>query len=150
MSEQRFLAAAIALAFSFIDMLDGLVARKFGKASEFGAFLDSTMDRVSDFLVIAGFYAADLISLNLAAGLLLVTFLISYIRSRAELASNNQVKFNMGLIERPERIIFLLIVIIIEIVFPSTTLSTPLIELLLLLSLITVAQRVLFAYKKLN
>ena len=149
MYNHQFVAAAIALVFSCIDMLDGLVARATNKVSAFGAFLDSTLDRISDFLVIAGFYYAGLINLELFLVLLGSTYLISYARARAELASNNTIRFDQGLIERPERIIFLLIVLVIEIVSPDNSWVRLLILILTTLSIVTFFQRVWAAYKKL-
>ncbi len=91
------------------DMLDGAVARSAEKASKTGAFLDSVVDRYSDFVIFGGillFYAADgdlngtIISLFIISG----SFLVSYTRARAELVIP---KCDVGLMERPERIILL-------------------------------------------
>ena len=49
-----FLAAWLLILASACDMLDGAVARLADKATRFGAFLDSTLDRLSDFIVYAG------------------------------------------------------------------------------------------------
>ncbi len=149
MMNHQYIAAAIALAASCIDMLDGLVARALGMVTRFGGFLDSTTDRIADFLLVAGFYAAGLIDLKLAALLLLATYMISYVRSRAELAAEGKMKFDHGLIERPERIIFLLLVLVLQIIFPDSNLAVPLIWILTILSIFTFFQRVWHAYKKL-
>ena len=154
MQSGNFPLAAAMLILSPIDMLDGVIARANNKVTAFGGFLDSSVDRVGDFLIIAGLFAGKLISLELAAALLLITFLVSYVRSRAELASNGNIKFNYGIIERPERIIFMLIVVVLHIFLPNAsvgefTLSESLIALLLLLSGITLLQRLSYAYKKL-
>jgi len=148
MHQHQFAAAAAALVFSCIDMLDGLIARATSRVTAFGGFLDSTMDRVSDFLLIAGFYYAGLIRLETFLILLGVSYLISYVRSRAELASNNAIKFDVGLIERPERIIFLLAVVVLQIFLPGYAES--LVWILILLSVITLFQRVWMAYRKLD
>ena len=154
MSSESFLLAASMLILSPIDMLDGIIARANNKVTAFGGFLDSSVDRVGDFLIIAGLYAGKLIPLELTAGLLLVTFLISYVRSRAELASDNKIKFDYGIIERPERIIYILIIVVLHYLFPAVQiagygLTEALISLLLLLSVFTLLQRVFYAYKKL-
>src|SRR5204863_475926 len=57
--------AALALALSIFDVLDGVVARASGRVTAFGAFLDSTFDRIADFLIIWAFYVAGLVPLNL-------------------------------------------------------------------------------------
>src|ERR1044072_180655 len=144
MSQHRFGLAALALAFSFIDMLDGMIARQNHQVTAFGGFLDSVLDRISDFLIIGGFYTAGLINLNLATWLLVTTYLISYIRSRAELASYGKIAFNQGVIERPERIIFLFLVLVFGRIY-----SQDLLWILVDLSLFTIGQRVWYAYKKL-
>jgi len=86
-----FLAAWLVILASACDMLDGAVARIAGKATRFGAFLDSTMDRLSDFAVFAGIvvYYARQNPVNLTfvlAGMLAFfnAFMISYTRARAE------------------------------------------------------------------
>lgn len=154
MSNQQWILAIAMLILTPLDMLDGIVARANNKVTAFGGFLDSTMDRVGDFLIIAGLYAGGLISLPITALLLLVSFLISYTRSRAELASKQNITFNHGIIERPERIAYILIVVILNALFPTIgigtyTLAEILISILLLLSIITLLQRVYHAYKKL-
>lgn len=154
LQSHNYVWAAIALLFSTIDMLDGLVARASGKVSAFGGFLDSTLDRISDFLIITAFYAAGIVRLELAAMLLLITFLISYARSRAELASDGKIRFDQGLIERPERIIFLFAVVVAQALFPNSIvyglgLAEFLILILTILSLSTLVQRVFYAYRRL-
>ena len=145
----QFLAAAIALCFSILDLLDGLIARATNRVTAFGGFLDSTTDRIGDFLLIAGFYFADLISLPIFLTLLMATYLISYARARAELASNNTIKFDVGLIERPERIIFLIIVLILQWAYPTVKLTEPLVLTLTILSIFTFGQRVWAAFRNL-
>src|ERR1051326_9020587 len=92
------------------------------------------MDRISDFLLVAGFYAAGLANLKIISLLLAATFLISYARARAELASGGRVKFAIGLIERPERIAFLLLVLVLQIFLPGKNLASPLLTVLTILS----------------
>ncbi|HSA83332.1 MAG TPA: CDP-alcohol phosphatidyltransferase family protein, partial [Patescibacteria group bacterium] len=99
-----FLAAIIAFTGNLFDMLDGMIARKYQKVTAFGGFLDSTFDRISDFLMITAFAFAGIVSWNIAAPVLLFSFLISYTRSRGELA-NPSVSFAVGMIERTERLI---------------------------------------------
>jgi len=146
--------AMVALAFSFIDMLDGMIARLNHQVSAFGGLLDSVFDRIADFLIIWAFYVAGLINLELALVLVVSSFLVSYIRSRGSLASGGQLKFEAGWIERPERIIFLFFVIILQIAFPtahigSRSLTSSLIYVLTVLTIFTFFQRLWYAYKKL-
>lgn len=88
-----FIASAGVLLFvaSACDMLDGAVARIGGKASVFGEFLDSTLDRFSDFAIYAGIAVgyASLAPANITFALLAMlsffnSFMISYSKARAE------------------------------------------------------------------
>lgn len=94
------------------DALDGVVARRTNKVSVFGAFYDSTMDRVADGALLGGiayFYATDPVYHNramLAVTLFGVigTYLISYARARAEPLGINA---KVGVMQRAERVILL-------------------------------------------
>jgi CDP-diacylglycerol--glycerol-3-phosphate 3-phosphatidyltransferase len=106
-----FLVAAgiIILAAGLFDMLDGAVARAGNKVSEWGGFFDSVVDRYSDFLILGGILAHFSKLEDSGMTLLLVvilcgTFLVSYVRARAELVIP---RCAVGLMERPERIILL-------------------------------------------
>jgi phosphatidylglycerophosphate synthase len=146
-----FFWALIAIIGNAFDMLDGMVARKYHKVSAFGGFLDSTMDRVADFLLITGFSFAGIVSWDITAPLLLFAYLTSYIRSRGELA-NPKVSFAVGLIERSERLILIFLALVLYILFPGVNLfDLNIAELtfivIALLSLYTVGQRITHAYK---
>lgn len=135
-------------------MLDGAIARVYNKETAFGGFLDSTLDRVSDFLIITSFSFAHIVRWEISAPLLLFSFLTSYIRSRAELSSNGKISVAVGLIERPERIIIIGFGIFLYIFFPFLTVcNCNIVEIIFIiltfLSLITVIQRMWFAYKHL-
>ena len=86
-----FLAAWLLILASACDMLDGAVARLGGLSTTFGAFIDSTMDRFSDFAVYAGiavYYArcepANLTFVLMSMVAFFNAFMISYARARAE------------------------------------------------------------------
>lgn len=104
-----FLGALLLLFGSVGDLLDGPLARLTGKASRFGAFLDSTVDRYSDFFVFAGvayFYAVES-SWGLCwvtLGILLGAFITSYTKARAESLIPS---CSVGVFERAERILIL-------------------------------------------
>lgn len=145
--------ALIALIGNGFDMLDGMVARKYKKVSRFGGFLDSTIDRVADFLIITAFAFAGVVSWVIVMPLLLFAYLTSYVRSRGELA-NPKVSFAMGLIERPERLVLIFLALLGYFFFPSITfLYLNIAEItfifLAVLSLYTVIQRITHAYKDL-
>ena len=147
--------ALLALLGTLLDGLDGIVARAQNKASAFGGFLDSTMDRLSDALIIVSFGFGGLVAWEIIVIVLSFSFLISYARSRGELASGGQVKFNVGLIERPQRLISIFFALVLYLFFPSRVIGDyNIIEsiflLLILFSLYTFLQRVFFAYTHLK
>ncbi|MCD6564029.1 MAG: CDP-alcohol phosphatidyltransferase family protein [Thermoproteales archaeon] len=125
-----------------MDVLDGYVARRYNKVSNFGAFLDSTLDRISDAVYAYIFFKLNLV--NDIFFLLLLTgfFLTSYSRARAE-GIGIEMK-GIGIVERSERI--LLIIGILSIAFFNKTLSQYGIFILLLLTWISVFQRILHVY----
>ena len=108
----RFFQAALVLFLAgFLDMADGQVARRIGRVTAFGAFLDSTLDRYSDLALYMGlvvhytligrpFYMA------LAAVAMASSFMVSYSRARAESIIPS---CKVGFLERPERLVLLLI-----------------------------------------
>ncbi len=125
------------------DVLDGVVARTNGKVTEFGAFLDSVLDRYSDafiFLAIAVYMYRmnDYLGVGLSLGSLVGAFLISYTRARAEAVG---IPCHTGLLERPERIILTSIGCI-------TAYITPFLWILFILSHLTVVQRIVYVKRQ--
>jgi phosphatidylglycerophosphate synthase len=121
------------------DMFDGIVARVGGKTTKFGAFLDSVLDRYSDaflFLAIAWYLAekGDHTGAFLSLGTLVGAFLISYTRARAEGLGES---CHTGIMERPERIILLIFATL-------TGWITPVLWIMLVLTHITVVQRIYY------
>lgn len=97
---------------SGFDMLDGAVARATGTVTRFGGFLDSTIDRYSEAVVLGGVLVYVLGTDDYWLGALLVfvatigSIMISYARARAEAAGW---KASVGLLARPERVVVLAI-----------------------------------------
>jgi archaetidylinositol phosphate synthase len=150
----HYVLALIALALSATDMLDGLVARAQNKVTAFGGFLDSTVDRFADFVVLVAFGFSGLVSWKVDLTLVLLSYLISYIRSRTELAAKGNLVASVGIMERPERLIALFIGLALYTAWPNITLhglnfAGITFVILIVLSLVTVGQRVVFAYKNL-
>ena len=108
----------IGLAGTF-DLFDGEVARKTGKVTPAGAYLDSNLDRLSDALLILGLIYGGLIDFLLGYIILFLVIMISYTRSRAENEGVNMK--GIGYMERAERILFLLFTIIFELIFYFST-----------------------------
>lgn len=102
-------AGAVMLFGGLFDALDGAVARESNRMSDFGAFLDSTLDRISEAVVFVGiifFYASmDQAPAALLAGAAMTfSLLTSYTRARAE---GLGIRCEVGLLERAGRVVLL-------------------------------------------
>jgi CDP-diacylglycerol--glycerol-3-phosphate 3-phosphatidyltransferase len=136
---------------ALFDVLDGTVARRSNKSSMFGAFLDSTLDRLADGFVLGGlavFYATSTVHgsvpLMITALLGLVgAFLTSYTRARAESLGLDA---KVGLLQRPERVVLLSAPqALFGLVLDGWVLAT-IIVILTVTAWITVVQRVAYVY----
>jgi CDP-diacylglycerol---glycerol-3-phosphate 3-phosphatidyltransferase len=136
---------------ALFDVLDGTVARRSNRSSTFGAFLDSTLDRLADGFVLGGlaiFYATS--PVNRSVPLMIVAlfglvgaFLTSYTRARAEALGLDA---KVGLLQRPERVVLLSAPqAFFGLVFHGWVLAL-IIVILTVTAWITVVQRVLFVY----
>lgn len=137
------------LLFAPFDALDGEVARLTGRTSRFGAFLDSTLDRVVDGLVFSSFaylFREDVPLFVLSLLALLSAYLISYSRARVEGLGG---ELREGLMSRYPRFIGLLLLLLTWGVWGRTPLLW-LFTLYDLLLLLTVLQRVFLAYRRLS
>ncbi len=128
------------------DLLDGPVARLTGKASRFGAFLDSTVDRYSDFFLFGGlayhFATEELWGRCLVTlGILLGAFITSYAKARAESLIPS---CSVGVIERAERVLALVVGIFIPPLLPW------ILGILLVGTHATALQRIFFVRKELQ
>lgn len=107
-----FIGGCVIWFFTLFDMADGAMARERGGGTRFGAVLDATCDRISDGAVFCGllwwvaFHMHDQL-LTVATLICLVTSqVISYIKARAEASG---LRGDGGFIERPERLIIVLV-----------------------------------------
>jgi len=103
-------AAAVLFLAGFLDMADGQVARRVGRVTAFGGFLDSTLDRYSDLALYMGLVVYyTLIGrsfyMMLAAVAMASSFMVSYSRARAESVIPS---CKVGFLERPERLVLLI------------------------------------------
>lgn len=109
-----FWAGIVLIVANLFDMLDGNVARLSGNVTKFGSFLDSTLDRLSDMVSFFGimiFYAGNspqhsLLNVILAGVGMIASVMVSYTTARSESLG---VKANVGFLQRPERIVLLII-----------------------------------------
>jgi len=161
------LGSSLLLFAGLCDILDGEVARSRGRESRFGAFLDSTLDRLAEAMVlvgISGFYVVSLLDrvhdpskvledlsrgleprtyvlLALTAMMALVgSFMVSYTRARAE---GLGLECRVGWFERPER----LVLIMIAGLFGISAVMAWALVLLTILSFATAGQRVVHVWK---
>jgi len=106
------------------DSMDGLMARHRHQVSRFGAFLDSSIDRISDFFYLIGFWLLlwphpqRLSATFLMLTALLLTLMISYVKARAE---GLGIVCPTGLMDRAGRIVFLLAWALLISVMPTST-----------------------------
>ena len=142
--EGRLVAAGlVAIVAALADTVDGAVAKAAGTASKFGALLDSTSDRLSDalfFVPVAWLYGVspDAAQVNdrwvaaLALTALVLSFLVSYVKARAEGLGYD---CNVGIVERAERLILMIIALVFNDIMPLV------LGILTALSFVTVVQR---------
>src|SRR6185295_12757984 len=108
----RFQAAAlVVIGAGLFDMVDGKVARETNRVTKFGGFFDSVLDRYSDLALLMGllvYYATinRFFYIVLTAVVMTGSVMVSYTRARAE---NIIPKCKVGFLERPERVVLLII-----------------------------------------
>lgn len=146
----RFAGSVVVTLFALTDMLDGALARLTGRVSLFGAFLDSTLDRVSDaaiFVGIALWYAGrgdDLLLVAMCLYCLVAGSIVSYARARAE---GLGMTADVGLAERTERLIVILFGVGLDGIGVPFALAAAL-WLLALAATITVGQRMATVWRQ--
>lgn len=138
-------AGAVYLVAGLADLLDGQIARLSKRVSAAGAFLDSTLDRISEGVVTAAvvyhFAAAGEALPAAAAALgLLASVLVSYARARAEALG---IECRVGLVTRAERVVLLAFGLLLGLLAPA-------IYALLILSAFTVGQRIVLIVRVLR
>ena len=138
------------------DMFDGTLARATGKASTFGAFMDSTFDKAGEIIVflgvIAGIQAAGAADVNVLVGAagLGASIMVSYARAKSDGLgySSGMGLAAVGLMPREIR----LVLISLGIVLTGTSIGLNAIEfalgVILVGAVITVIQRILFVYRQ--
>jgi CDP-diacylglycerol--glycerol-3-phosphate 3-phosphatidyltransferase len=137
------LGGVLVLVSGLFDLLDGALARFIKQTTKFGAILDSTVDRISEAAILCGlliWYIPQGSSLEIVLifAVLIGSFLVSYIRARAEGLSW---QCQVGLFTRAERVIVLAIGLLINQIFIALC-------ILVVFVFITVAQRLVYLWKQ--
>jgi CDP-diacylglycerol---glycerol-3-phosphate 3-phosphatidyltransferase len=146
LGNDRFvLAGVIMIVGNIFDFIDGKVAYLTNTVSRFGAFWDSTLDRFSDIALFLGliYLYADLRRTDyvmIAALAMMFSIMTSYARARAESLIE---KCKVGFMERPERIVLFMI-------GAFTDRMAAVLWVILVLSIVTVANRIHYTYLALN
>jgi archaetidylinositol phosphate synthase len=140
------LAFVLLLLSGFCDALDGIVARLYSQATVLGGFLDSVLDRYADAAVYVGIILGGLCNVLWGLIAMIGSLLVSYSRARAEAAGIKME--SVGLAERAERMIVLLMATLIAVFWQPTTVMNVGVILLAILSNLTVLQRGLYVYGK--
>jgi len=138
-------AFVIILIANIFDMIDGKVAHELQLQSQFGAFWDSTLDRLSDLALLTGLIflysklgRSDYVMV--AALALIFSIMTSYARARAESLVQ---KCKVGFMERPERIVLFMIGAV-------TNRMAAVMWVIGILSVVTVINRIYYTYLELN
>ncbi|SRR6266508_2850763 len=132
-------------AFVFSDLVDGHMARLTGKTNKFGAFLDSTLDRIGDGAVFAGltlYYAGpgdSQLYLGLSLFCLVMGSVTSYARARAESLG---MQASVGIAERADRLVAILVMTGLSGLFDVPILMEVTLWALAAASTVTVVQRI--------
>jgi CDP-diacylglycerol---glycerol-3-phosphate 3-phosphatidyltransferase len=149
-----FLAGLAFIVGSVCDTLDGRYSRMSGKGSPFGAFLDSTLDRLEEGIVltaVGAYFAARGMELAVAATVAAVLFslMVSYTRARAEALG---VECKVGIASRAVRVVILSAGLVFArgASLGDFQLLAPAVYVLAVLAIITTAQRILHVRRELN
>ena len=148
MTGHLFAAGVVVLLAGFFDILDGALARRTNQTTRFGALLDSTLDRLSEAVLLLSILVLNLLRDQVTIETLLVclaligSLLVSYIRAKAEALD---LECQVGLFTRGERVIVLALGLLLNQI--DYALITAL-SIIVLFSFITVTQRVLHVWKQ--
>lgn len=145
--ERNFLWGTLVItAFVFSDTVDGVMARMSGRSGKWGAYLDSTLDRVGDSAIFGGlvlWYAGrgdDFLMAGLALACLILGGVVSYAKARAEGLGFTA---DVGIAERADRLVAVLVATGLVGLGVPEVLLTVVLALLAVASFITVLQRML-------
>jgi CDP-diacylglycerol--glycerol-3-phosphate 3-phosphatidyltransferase len=142
-----FIAGLVVLFAGFFDMLDGALARQTNRVTRFGGVLDSTLDRLSEAVLMLGIMTFYILGQEpvgaLLAGLALVgSFLVSYTRARIEILG---LEGKVGFFTRTERVIILVLGLWFS-QYSYILIAT--LAIIAIFSFLTAGQRLLYAWRQ--
>lgn len=130
----------------FLDILDGAVARNNSSITQFGAFFDSTVDRLADALIIIGIVYGGFVNWILGILALHASLTVSYVRARSEAEG---IPCSVGIAERAERLAIIIIGAFLS-VWLGTGIMSLVFILIIILGYLTVAQRIYHTWKSMK
>ncbi len=142
-----FAAGLVVLVAGFFDMLDGALARTTNRVTRFGSLLDSTLDRLSEAVLLLSllviYTREQQVAESLLVGIaLLGSLLVSYIRARIEALG---IECRVGLFTRPERVIILALGLLLSQFDYVLVIALAIITFF---SFFTAGQRLLYAWRQ--
>ena len=142
-----FAAGFVVLGAGFFDMLDGALARYTGRVTRFGGFLDSTVDRLSESVLLLGILVIYAREQSVALILLVYvalagSLLVSYVRARAEALG---LECQKGFFTRPERVVVLALGLLLNQLFDALVIALAIIAVL---SFFTLGQRLIYVWRQ--
>lgn len=145
--KQPFIAGFVVIVSGLFDMLDGALARYTGKSTDFGAILDSTLDRLGETAVLLGlliFFVRDYSTIGIiVVGVTLPgALMVSYLRARTEAAG---LTGEAGLFTRTERVIILSLGLLLSGIDYALITS---LSIIAFFSYLTIAQRLFHAWRQ--
>ena len=146
-TEHLLIAGLVVLVAGFFDMLDGALARHINQTTHFGAVLDSTLDRLSEGVLLLGILALyarepSITGVLLAGAALLGSPLVSYIRARGETLG---LECQVGLFTRPERVVVLALGLLLSHFNYALIIA---LAIIVVFSFITVGQRLVHLWRQ--
>jgi phosphatidylglycerophosphate synthase len=140
-----FVSAFFFLLSGFFDLIDGVVARRFKKATTFGGVLDAVVDRYEEFVMVFSSFLSGLVKGELALITFLSMIMPSYVRARAE-STGKMKSCAVGILERQEKLLLFVLALILQSFFENSLFYCFII--ISILGQITLIQRLLAAKKQ--
>ena len=142
-----FAAGFVVLVAGFCDLLDGALARHINRATRFGAVLDSTLDRLSESVLLLSIlvvYAREqsVVEILVVGLALLGSLMVSYIKARAEAVG---LECQVGLFTRAERVVVLALGLLLSQINYALVIA---LAIIVVFSFITVGQRLLYVWRQ--